>query len=251
MTGFIFMTLSDIQNKIYQLTGTDSTSYSNANMLIDINLWYQKVVSMILDSQDETDWDDSNQPKYPIYKLTLTANRDTQIDPSINYLKMKSVSVCYDGTNIYRAFPYDIGEDDLPVVDAANTTANTDLDSFKSRIRPQYDVKFGSLWLYPMPTASDVAAGAYAMLEFYRAPVEFTSSDLTTGTATPGFDISFHGMLAYGPAQEYATAKQLPQLKMIAGELQDFEARLRKQYSSKQTDRRYALQSDIINQSFK
>jgi hypothetical protein len=242
-------TLADIQNKIYSLTGTDSTSYSNANMLIDLNLWYQKVVSMILDSQDETDYDDPNQTSYPIFKALLTTNRDIVIPASLKMLKIRTVSICYDGANIYRATPYDIAEGNLPVVDAANTAAQLRVDANMSRTSPRFDIRFGSLWTYPMANSTDVAAGAYLIAEFFRQPVEFTATDLTTGTATPGFDASFHHILSYGPAMEYATAKSLPQLKMITAELSDFEVRLRKQYSSKQLDRRYALSSDY--QSYK
>lgn len=241
------MTLGDIQNKIYTLTGTDSTSYSNANMLIDLNVWQQKVVSMILDSQDETDYDDPHQATYPIYKVLLTSNRDTAIPTNLNILKIKSVSISYDGVNIYRAKPFDITESSLPVANAANTTAQTNIDSYMSRTAPQFDIKFGSIWTYPMAQAADITAGAYMVLEFYRSPVEFTLTDLTSGTLIPGFDISFHAILAFGPAFEYATAKQLPQLKQLGMDLQDYETRLRRQYSSKQMDRRYALTGDYQN----
>lgn len=245
-------TLADIQNKIYALTGTDATSYPNANMLIDLNLWFQKIVSMILDSEDETDYDDSNQTAYPIFKTALTANRDIQIASSVKALKIKTISVCYDGVNLYRASPFDINGSDLPVADAANTTANTKIDGNFARSSPRFDIKFGSVWLYPMPTAADVTAGGYMISEFFRQPVEFTLSDLTTGTLVPGFDASFHYMLAYGPAMEYCMPKQLPQLKGpqgIIATISDYEVRLRRQYSSKQVDRRYMLGSDY--QSFK
>lgn len=243
------MTLSDIQNKIYSLTDTDSTSYPNANMLIDLNLWNQKIVSMIIDSQDEGSYDDPLNTSYPIFKTLLTANRDVQIPTSIRSLKVKNLSVSYDGVNLYRAEPLDIDETYLPVSDAANTTAQAFIDANMSRTAPRYDVKFGSFWLYPMPTATDVANGAYMVSEFFRQPVDFTSSDLTTGTLVPGFDASFHAMLAYGPAMEYATIKQLPQLKQIAAVLTDYEMRLRRQYSTKILDRRNALSSDY--QSYK
>lgn len=242
-------TLADIQNKIYALTGTDSSSYSNANMLIDINLWRQKIVSMILDSADEVDWDDPANSTYPIWKATLSAARDIQIPASLKMLKIKDISVSYDGTNLYRAEAYDIAEGNLPVADAANTAAQAKIDSNMSRTSPRFDIRWGSVWLYPMPLAADVSRGAYIVAEFFRQPVDFTLSDLTTGTATTGVDASFEYMLAYGPSSEYATAKQLPQLKMIVGSLQDFEARLRQQYSSKQLDRRYDLSSDY--QSYK
>ena len=244
------MTLSEINSKITNLLGgVDTNTYVNADRVVDINIWYQKIVGMILESQDEADYDDPNHSDFPIFTTPLTTNRDYKITSTITGLKVKSLSVCYDGVNVYRASPYDIGEGNLPVADAANTAAQAKIDANMSRTAPRYDVKFGSIFLYPMATSTDVANGGYLIAEFYRQPVEFTTSDLSTGTAVPGFDQTFHAMLAYGPAFEYASAKQLPQLKVIAAGLADFEARLKRQYSTKQNDRRYQLQGDY--QSYK
>lgn len=237
-------TLADIQNKIYSLTGTDVTSYPNANMLIDLNQWNQKVTSMILDSEDETDYDDPNNTDYPVYKVLMTVNRDIQIPAAVRMLKIKSVSISYDGVTLYPATPYDIGEGYQPIADAANTAAQAAIDANMSRTAPKFDIKFGSIWTYPMANSTDVSNGAYVMFECFRQPYEFTLSDLTTGTLSPGFDASFHHMMSYGPSMEYCTAKQLPQLKMIAATLGDYEIRLRRQYSSKQLDRRYAMTPD-------
>lgn len=218
-------------------------------MLIDINLWNQKVTTMILDAQDEINFDDANQTSYPIFKVPLTANRDVQIPTAIKMLQIKTISICYDGVNIYRGDPMDIGETNFPVVDSTNAAANAKVDSNMSRTSPRYDIKFGSIWLYPMATATDVAANGYMMFECFRSPVDFSSGDLSGGILTPGFDGPFHPMLAYGPAMEYAAARQLPQLKVIAEELQDFEQRLRNLYSNKILDRRYMLSADY--QSYK
>ena len=241
------MTLSDIQTKIYNLTGTDSTSYANANMLIDINLWYQRIVSMILDAQDEEDFDDARQADYPISTFALTTNRDYYIGQTYNMLKIKDVSVTYDGVNYYRALPIDDTENAWGVAPASATAANTAIDANFNVTAPRYDMKYGGIWLYPAATQAQVNAGAQMIVEWYRSPVEFTSSDLTTGTAIPGFDISFHAMLAYGPAYEYAQTKQLPQTSVLEQQLQDLELRLRKQYGSKQLDRKLRLTMDFDN----
>ena len=241
------MTLSDIQNKIYSLTGTDSTSYPNATMLIDLNLWYQKIVTMILDSQDEADFDDLRQTDYPISTIPLTTNRDYSIAQSYNMLKMKDVSVTYDGTKYYRALPVDDTENMYGIAPSSAGTANTTIDANFSKNSPRYDLKYNAIWLYPIASTADVSAGAQMILEWFRSPVEFTSGDLTTGTASPGFDISFHGMMAYGPAFEYAQQKQLPNKNDLAGMLQDYEARLKRQYSSKQLDRKYRVTPDFQN----
>lgn len=244
------MTLGDIQTKIYALTGANSTSYSNADMLIDLNLWNQKIVGMILDSQDESDFDDTRNTTYPIYTFPLVANqRDFSIAQSGNILKIKDLSVTYDGTNYHRALPMDITDYEFGNAPASATTQNTTIDAYFSKTNPRYDYKFGSLFLYPRASAADVTAGAAGVVEFFRAPVDFTSAELTAGTVNPGFDITFHPMLAYGASFEYCLAKQLPAGSSIYKELQVYEDRLRKQYGSKQLDRKMQFVADY--QSYK
>jgi len=241
-------TLSDINSKITSLLGVDTNTYTNANRLIDINLWYQKVVSMILDSQDESDWSDSNNTStYPRDTFALTTNRDYAIGATYNFLKIKDFSVTYDGVNYYRATPIDSTEFSFGDGPASATTHQATIDSNFAKTSPRYDYKYGAIFLYPRATSDDVTAGAAGLVEFFPGPTEFTSSDLTTGTASPGIDSTFHMMLAYGPAWEYAQSKAMPQASSIYRELQVYEERLRKQYSSKQLDRKYALRSAYQN----
>jgi hypothetical protein len=249
------VTLADIQSKIYSLTGTDSTSYPNAKMLIDLNLWHQKIVGMILDSQDESDYDDERYGDYPQITASMTTNRDYPLGQTItnldglaySVLKVKDVSVTYDGSNWYRALPFDITETDQANVAQGYTAAENQLDQYFPKTAPRYDYKNNSIWLYPRASATDVANGAKIMMEFYRSPVEFTSAELTTGTVAPGIAPTFHAMYAYGPSFEYAQAKQLPQKAEIYRELQAYEERLRRQYSSKNLDRKYQVRPSIPN----
>lgn len=240
-------TLSDIQTKVYELTGTDSTSYPNSKMLIDLNLSLQNIVGQILDAQDESDYDDPRNSTYPTYTFALTTNRDYSIAQSYNILKVKDLSVSYDGVNYYRATPIDLTELSIGNAPAAGTTQNTTIDAQFSKTSPRYDYKYGAIFLYPRATAAEVAAGATAVVEFFRSPVEFTSGELTAGTVSPGIDITFHQMLAYGTALEYCLPRQLPQLKGISEKLTDYEIKLRKQYSSKQLDRKYLIGADTQN----
>lgn len=200
---------------------------------------------MIFDSQDEDSFDDQRNSDYPIKTVPLTTNRDIAIPVSENVLKIKNLSVSYDGVNYHRATPIDISQyDDIGNAPAAATTQNATIDANFSRHDPCYATKFNSLWIYPIASASDVASGASAIVEWFRGATPFTLSDLTTGTAIPGFDSGFHMMLAYGAAYEFCLAKGLPQLEGIEKELQIYEDRLRKQYSSKQKDRQYGLSMD-------
>lgn len=245
-------TIGDINTKVSNLTTTDTNQYPNSDRLIDINLWQQKIVGMIMDAEDETYFDDARFTGYPVITTPLTVNRDYYIAPTqtdtggITYsvLKIKSLSVSYDGQNWFKAEPMDLAETNLPNNSADSTTGNAKLDSFFTRTHPRYSYKNGAVLLYPLATSTDVANGGKMIVEMERGAADFTLSDLTTGTAIPGFDNTFHMMLAYGPAFEFCQSKGMPQAQSIYRELQVYEDRLRKQYSSKQLDRRMQLFQD-------
>ncbi len=246
------MTLGEINAKITSLTNASTTEYPNSDRLIDINLWQQKIVGMIMDAEDESYFDDSRFTGYPKVTWPLTTNRDYSIGQSqtdtggISYavLKCKSVSVTYDGTNWVDATPLDLAETNIGDAPPSAVAANASIDANFSVANPRYSYKNNAIWLYPLATAAQVAQGASMIAEFERGAADFTSADLTAGTAIPGFDVTFHAMLAYGPAYEWCESKALPQASSIYRELGVYEDRLRKQYSSKQLDRHLQMMSD-------
>lgn len=234
------MTLGDVANKARALTHSDTSSYTAANLLIDINIWYQKAVTMIFESQDDTDFDDMRNTTYPIVTTSLVAGqRDYSIPVSEQMLKIKRIDVTYDGTNYFRATPFDSG---VPQFGFGNAT-NEDANFIKQA--PQYDVQYNSIFLYPLAIASDVSAGAKMQVEWERNITVFTSADYTTdpsdSTVVLGFDAPFHPLVAYGAAYEFANANNLPQLQNIKNDLQDWEARMRQAYSKKDLDTLLAL----------
>lgn len=233
-------TLGDCANKSRALTHSDTSSYTAANILIDINLWYQKIVSMIFESQDDSDFDDQRNTNYPIVTTALVAGqRDYTIPVSETVLKIKRVDITYDGTNYFRATPFDSGAYPYGMGNATNEDVNF------IKQAPQYDVKFNSIFIYPLAIASDVSAGATVRIEWFRNVVPFTASDYTVdpndSTVIPGFDPVFHHMMSYGAAYEFANANNLPQLENIKNDLQDWEARLRMAYGKKDLDTQQAL----------
>lgn len=251
------MTLGDIANKSRALTHTDTGSYTASNLLIDINVWYEKIVSMILESQDETDFDDQRNTNtgfnpqaatYPIVTTALVAGqRDYAMPVSEGVMKIKRVDITYDGTNYFRAMPFDDGEESFGFGNATNEDRNFITQA------PQYDIKYNSIFVYPLATAANVTSGATLRVEWERNVTLFTSSDYTTdpndSAVIPGFDAIFHPMLAWGAAFEFANAQNLPQAKGFGETLQDFEARLRTHYGRKLLDRElqfnYAYDSEF------
>lgn len=236
------MTLGDINTKALALTHADTSSYPDANMLIDINLWYQKIVSMIFESQDDSDFDDQRNSTYPIKTTPLVAGlRDYSIPVSEQVQKIKRIDVTYDGIHYFRATPFDNG---VPEWGFGNPT---DEDSNMLKQAPKYDVQYNSIFVYPLAIASDVSAGAQIRIEWERSMTPFSQSAdyngqaMSTSTSVPGIDLTWHPMLAYGAAYEFANANNLPQLQNIKQDLMDWENRLRTAYGKKDLDTMLAL----------
>lgn len=228
------MTLGDVATTARFLTNTDISSYPDANLLININVWYQKVVSMILEAADDSDFDDARRTNYPVQTTPLIAGqRDYTMPVSEKVLKMKRIDVTYDGTTWVRAMPIDDGS----ILFGMGSDTQTDTNF--SKAAPRYDIKYNSLWIYPMPLTADAVSGVLRA-EWERQIQPFTSADytsvITDSTVVLGYDDPFHPMLAEGAALEYARARQLPQLAQLTTSLVDWETRLRQHYGKKDWD---------------
>lgn len=236
------MTLGEINTKVLSLTHADTSSYPDATMLIDINMWYQKITDMIFESQDDTDFDDQRNTTYPILTTPLVAGqRDYSMPVSNQVQKIKRIDITYDGTNYFRATPFDDG---VPQWGMGNPTME---DANMIKQAPRYDIKYNSIFVYPLAIASDVSAGAQIRIEWERSVTPFSqtadynAAAMSTSVSVPGIDLPWQPMLAYGAAYEFANANNLPQLQNIKGDLQDWEARLRMAYGRKDLDTMYAL----------
>lgn len=207
-----------------------------------INNHYHRVVNMILESQDEWDFDDINHTDYPILTTPLVAGqRDYSIPASEKVLKLKRVDVTYDGVNYYKAEPIDASELSVGLGN------DTNVDAYFSKSAPRYDVQYGSVFIYPLANATDVANGAKARFQWTREIDEFTTSDTTQ---EPGIDEAFHEMLPLGASLDWLSVNK-PQntatIQVIISRLQEYEDRLKKHYSRKQQDREYKLIPRYVN----
>lgn len=197
-----------------------------------INNNYHKVVTMILESMDEWDFDDANLANTGFFKTyNITANTQTVTLPlSDKILKVKRVEITYDGTNWFLASPMDVNE-------YGGGTNQTDVNNSFSTSQPFYDIQGNYIYLYPVPTAS-VNNGLKVLVT--REVDEFTTADTTQ---EPGIDEPFHEMLAVGASRDYALQEGLSHAGDLNAVLQDYEARLKRYYGSKQMDRRMTLKS--------
>ena len=80
--------------------GITGNTLLKAQFTQGLNNWYHKVVTMILASHDEIDWDDVNHADFPVLTTDLVANQqDYSIPASEKVLKIKRVEWTPDGTN--------------------------------------------------------------------------------------------------------------------------------------------------------
>jgi hypothetical protein len=197
-----------------------------------INVWYQKIVTMIFASQDDWTWDDSNATDYPIAITNLVANQqDYSIPVSLNMLRIQTVNVSYDGgTTWRRANPFNKNESYQPL-DTTNLKNNYTI------VNPFYSIENNAIFVYPVPTANSTGG---LKIWFQRGPLEFATSDTTKA---PGIDPGFHRMISLGACYEFAVIKNLPTKDYFKNSLDDYEIRLKQYYGRKDDDRSWVINS--------
>jgi hypothetical protein len=201
-----------------------------------INQRYHWAVSLILRSQDGWDYDDVNHVDYPI--LTTNLTNGTQVyDLSIlaeRLVSLKRVEITYDGTNWYKAEPFDVGE-------TGSATDSTSIAASFSKMKPYYDVQYNALWLYPIPDA-DVTSGLKIWIS--RDVDEFASTDTTQ---EPGIDRGFHRIISLAASYDWVVAQGLSIAPNLLNDLMRYEEALRSHYGKKERDRKFQMVSGYIN----
>lgn len=216
-----------------QISG-DATALAEFTRLININ--YNKVVTMILSSMDEWDFDDINHANTGFIK-TYDITAGTQyiaLPASDKILKIKRAEITFDGTKWYRLSPIDINE-------YGGTSDTATIASNFSISQPYYDVHGNYVYIYPVP-ASTVTGGL--KLWITREVDAFVAADTTQ---EPGIDEPFHEMIAVGASLDYAFAHGLASTNGLAAKFVDYENRIKQYYGSKQEDRAIVMKPSTVN----
>lgn len=241
------MTIGEIATKARKLVGANTTSWSNSDLLVDLNVSLQETADIIHDSQDESDFQDARETdNFPIITTPLTTNRNYNFTQNDRLLKWKTLHVSYDGVNYYRATPIDSSE--ISSLAPSDETAHeAAIDGQFSKTAPRYDLKYNSLFLYPKADSTDVANGGEIMIECLKEINDFTLEELVTGTAIPGFDKPYHPILPYKMALLHIDGKDFANRKAIEDGANKWEAKLRRGYAKKVLDRDLAVKSLVVN----
>lgn len=193
------------------------------------NETYNELFTEILASQDSWDFDDSNHTDFAIATTPFIASqRDYKFATTLEILKIKRMDVTYDGSTYVPCNPVDSSEFNFGIGNATNEDTNFSKDS------PAYDVKADSIWIYPLPNATDVAAGGEIRLEFSRDLDDFATTDTTQ---EPGIDRPFHDLIPLGASMKYAIIKNMDNAKNLKSLFDERLFAMKGYYARKQEDK--------------
>ena len=218
------MTISDIVNKIYFLTKTNSTSYPASDMLIAINNAYERVASLIIGVDGRWQWDDTNNTDLPIATTALVSGQQ-DYSLAVEHLEILGVELKDQNGNWIGLTP----------IDQNDIKFNPSITDFmEGGGIPQYYDKLGvSIFLYPVPNYSQSAS---LKIRYQRPPALFTSAEVTTGTKKPGFNSLYHDLIPYWVAYDYAIANGLNSANKFLEEINRKEDALRGDYQLRGKD---------------
>lgn len=218
------MTISDIVQKTYFLTKTNSTSFTAADMLILINNAYERVASLIISVDGRWQWDDTNQTDLPISTTSLVSGQQ-DYSLATSHLDITSIELKDPTGNWIGLIPLD-------TTDIRNSPSATDF--LKGGGTPRYYDKLGvSIILYPYPNYSQSAS---LKIRYQRSPALFTSAEVTTGTKQPGFVSLYHDIIPLWVSYEYAYANGLNTASGLLEEVNRKEEALKEAYALRAKD---------------
>lgn len=220
------MTITQLKNKIYRLTKTNSSSYLDPDLLDDLNIAYSDTTSEIFLTDGRWEWDDTNQTDLPVATAALVAGQQ-DYTLSAAHLMIDRIEVKPNGsTYTYKLIPRD-------VEDPMWGSGILGIDNISQGGPIYYDLAQNSVFLYPIPGYSQAAS---LKIYFKRAQIDFTSGDLSTGTISPGFASIFHDILAYKVAYDYAIINIPALAQGYLNAIQTKTAKLSKFYAMRNKD---------------
>lgn len=219
------MTFTEIKNRVYKLTSTDSVSYPIADLTSAANRAVERVVSIINRSDLRWQFDDTNQSDLPIATATLTSGQQDYA-LATSHLTIDRVEVKDSTGKWYVLDPIDQRE-----ITRENKQA---LASYKSTpgIPEEYDKLGNSIFLYPIPNYTQAAS---LKVYFTRPPVAFDTADTTE---EPGFISLFHDLIPLWTAYDYALVHMPNLAQLLLAEINRKESELERFYQDRPRDYR-------------
>lgn len=183
------MQVSEIKSDIDFMCGSTSASYPNSDKMRNVNIEYQRIATLIWQSDGQWQFDDSNSTTLPVAKTSLVSNQQDYSLPS-SALRVQRVQIKDNGGNWSVLKPIDVGDFNL----ATETQFPT------PGLPTNYDLIGSSLILYPTPFSGSVTLSAGLEVFVQRS---ITELGVSATSATPGFPAPFHRLLSYAASIDF------------------------------------------------
>src|SRR3990167_2435245 len=209
------MTIANLQTLARYLCDADSTSLTDASLLIFINKAYERITGKLITETGNSPWPfgDSNYTAFPTYTMNLVNSQaEYQIDSLTTPLNIMAIEILDKDSNYYPIKPITlrgIGESSIAQTEFYETDA-----------APQYYEKRENIVvLYPAPDDGvNVTLTNGLKIFFLRTADVFTAAQVTTGTKEPGFPSPWHDLLAYEAALLFCLNYKKDRVGFLLGE---------------------------------
>ena len=226
------MTVADSVTFIRLLTGTDSNSFANANVLILLNDSMEKIAGKILSETSGGGWKfgDPALSALPTYTMNMTNSEPFyQIDSLTTPLVILGVEVLDNNSNWHPLEPItleDIREKGIAQLAYHSTDG----------LPVEYEKREHAVILYPAPdNGVSVTLTAGLRILFLRGMTALTDATSTTAISFPS---PMHGFLAYDTALAFAVAKGLGNINQLRVERDERERKLMSFFARRNQDDR-------------
>ena len=241
------MTIADLNTVARKWSDSDTTSYTAANLLIEMNQAYETVAGWLIKVGIKWQWADTNETDFSIGTYTLI-NGQKRYSFNDKFLELEEVQILNSG-GVYQIIqPIDQKQysDLIPLSEA-----------FKTSGLPRYydKVSDDTIDLFPAPdNGVSVTLAAGLKIRYKRTASLYTSAQVTTGTKEPGFASPYHIILAYMAARAQCMLykkDRVPQLNALIGDTTLVPTGMKKEllnhYASRSRDERNIITGKKIN----
>lgn len=235
------MTFLDIQNRTYDLSDTDSTSFPVARLTRALEAATSKVFSRLL-ILNGWELDDSNYTDLPVAKAALVSGQqDYSLGATHQVVRQVEIKDSSGAWSLLDPIDRQDLRGSKKKAVAVGETTRTGAYKPTSGIPTEYDISGYSLLLYP---ASNYSQAGSLLVYFSRGQLNFSYvtsqfSDSTGSTSSsPGFSSLFHDILPIEMALDYCNLYKPSRVPALVVKLRDENERIDKFYEFRNMDKR-------------
>lgn len=208
------------------------SEYPLKDVARNVNRWYDRTVSLILQSDSRWTFDDNNKTDLPIGNVSLVSGQQDYTVSAATFLKIIRIDARDSSGNNVPLQPF--------TLDQLRGQADADFQS-TAGVPQYYRLQGNSVFLYPKPNYSRTATTLdWGLRIFYQRNVDYFV--YTDTTKVPGFVETFHRLLSLGAAYEYALTNTIKdKLSFLNDEITKMQNDLIDFYSKRNEDDKPAL----------